>query len=199
MYLKIWLPQRLKLLFSEIFSSLHRWPFSEATLTTFKKNVVPRITLFSTFYLTVLLWWLTFSTILLVNNNKGGVETLRLLLCLYNCCVTSSTLYWRMQSCRRQIGESSPGGSLSKVGRYTRFLSTSYVVVVHNDHQIIIAFSLASIAWFAGSYFSKRPPLLLVVHTTHTLDVYVRCWCSAEWYIFCWYSFYWSSPHYMYY
>ena len=118
--------------------------------------------------------------------------------CLYNCCVTSSTLYWRMQSCRRQIGESSPGGSLSKVtiGRYTRFLSTLCSIVVHNDHQIIIAFSLASIAWFAGSYFSKPPPLLLVVHSTHTLNVYVRCWCSAEWYIFCWYSFYWSSPHY---
>ena len=66
--------------------------------------------------------------------------------CLYNCCVTSSTLYWRMQSCRRQIGESSPGGSLSKVtiGRYSRFLSTlcsSGTQWSSNHHSFFIGFN----------------------------------------------------------
>ena len=83
------------------------------------------------------------------NNYKEGGLCCRFCcacFCLYNCCVTSSTLYWRMQSCRRQIGESSPGGSLSKVtiGRYTRFLSTlcsSGTQWSSNHHSFFIGFN----------------------------------------------------------
>ena len=136
-------------MFSEFFFlSLQRW---EMILWQVHTDNISKITLFSTFYLTVLLWWLTFSTILLVVViiiEEGGLccRCCCACFCLYNCCVTSSTLYWRMQSCRRQIGESSPGGSLSKVtiGRYTRFLSTlcsSGTQWSSNHHSFFIGFN----------------------------------------------------------
>ena len=144
-------------MFSEFFfitAQMRDDPLASPHWQHFKKYVVPKITLFSTFYLIVLLWWLTFSTILLVVVvvviiiKKGGLccRCCCACFCLYNCCVTSSTLYWRMQSCRRQIGESSPGGSLSKVtiGRYTRFLSTlcsSGTQWSSNHHSFFIGFN----------------------------------------------------------